>query len=47
MRNDSLELKIFDNSHTFGTDKIGAMIVVGPKGFQKENYRTKRYGSHH
>ena len=32
-------IDVFDNSHTFGTDKIGAMIVVGPKGFQKENYR--------
>ena len=30
---------VFDNSHTFGTNKIGAMIVVGPKGFQKDNYR--------
>ena len=32
-------IDVFDNSHTFGTNKIGAMIVVGPKGFQKDNYR--------
>ncbi len=32
-------IDVFDNSHIFGTDKVGAMIVVGPKGFQKDNYR--------
>ncbi|MBD5405442.1 excinuclease ABC subunit UvrC [bacterium] len=32
-------IDVFDNSHTFGTNKIGAMIVVGPQGFQKDNYR--------
>ncbi len=34
-----MRVDVFDNSHIFGTDKIGAMIVVGPNGFQKENYR--------
>ena len=32
-------IDVFDNSHIFGTDKIGAMIVAGPNGFQKNNYR--------
>lgn len=32
-------IDVFDNSHIFGTDKIGAMIVAGPTGFQKDNYR--------
>ena len=32
-------IDVFDNSHIFGTDKIGAMIVAGPTGFQKNNYR--------
>ncbi len=29
----------FDNSHIFGTDKIGAMIVMGTSGFRKNDYR--------
>jgi excinuclease ABC subunit C len=32
-------IEIYDNSHTMGTDAIGAMVVAGPEGFQKNAYR--------
>ena len=32
-------IDVFDNSHIFGTDKVGAMIVAGIKGFRKQDYR--------
>jgi excinuclease ABC subunit C len=32
-------IEVYDNSHISGTDAIGAMIVVGPEGFQKKDYR--------
>jgi len=33
-------IEVYDNSHTGGTDQIGAMIVAGPEGFEKRAYRT-------
>ena len=32
-------IEVYDNSHISGTHAIGAMIVVGPEGFQKNAYR--------
>ncbi len=32
-------IEVYDNSHISGTDAIGAMIVAGPEGFQKNAYR--------
>jgi len=33
-------VEVFDNSHIMGTNAIGAMIVAGPEGFVKNQYRT-------
>ena len=33
-------VEVYDNSHIMGTNAIGAMIVAGPSGFMKTNYRT-------
>jgi excinuclease ABC subunit C len=32
-------IEIYDNSHIQGTNAIGAMVVAGPDGFQKNLYR--------
>lgn len=32
-------IEVYDNSHIAGTHALGAMIVVGPEGFQKNGYR--------
>jgi excinuclease ABC subunit C len=32
-------IEVFDNSHTGGTNAVGAMIVAGPDGFVKGQYR--------
>jgi excinuclease ABC subunit C len=32
-------IEVYDNSHTGGTNAIGAMIVAGPEGFVKAAYR--------
>ena len=32
-------IEVYDNSHISGTDAIGAMIVAGPEGMQKNAYR--------
>ena len=32
-------IEVFDNSHISGTNALGAMIVAGPDGFQKNAYR--------
>lgn len=32
-------IDVFDNSHLHGADAYGAMIVVGPEGFDKRSYR--------
>jgi len=33
-------IEVYDNSHIMGTNATGAMIVAGPEGFRKNNYRT-------
>lgn len=33
-------VEIYDNSHTGGSQPIGAMVVAGPSGFMKAHYRT-------
>jgi excinuclease ABC subunit C len=33
-------IEVYDNSHTGGSQAIGAMIVTGPAGFMKAQYRT-------
>ena len=33
-------VEVYDNSHIMGTNAVGAMIVVGPTGFLKTQYRT-------
>ncbi len=33
-------VEVYDNSHIMGTNAIGAMIVAGPEGFVKGQYRT-------
>jgi len=32
-------IEVFDNSHVSGTNQVGSMIVAGPEGFLKNNYR--------
>ena len=32
-------VEVYDNSHIMGTNAVGAMIVAGPDGFQKSQYR--------
>ena len=35
-----LRVEIYDNSHIMGANAIGAMVVAGPEGFVKNQYRT-------
>ena len=32
-------IELYDNSHIQGTDAVGAMVVAGPDGFEKGQYR--------
>ena len=32
-------IEVYDNSHNMGTNALGAMIVAGPEGFRKNQYR--------
>ena len=32
-------IEVYDNSHISGTNAVGGMIVAGPEGFQKNQYR--------
>jgi excinuclease ABC subunit C len=32
-------IETYDNSHIMGTNAVGGMIVAGPEGFQKNQYR--------
>lgn len=34
-----VRIEVYDNSHISGTDAVGAMIVAGPDGFDKSQYR--------
>ena len=40
MANAPRRVEVYDNSHIMGTNAIGAMIVAGPEGFVKGQYRT-------
>ena len=32
-------IEVYDNSHIGGSNAVGAMIVAGPEGFRKNQYR--------
>jgi excinuclease ABC subunit C len=32
-------IEVYDNSHVMGTNAVGGMVVAGPEGFQKSQYR--------
>jgi excinuclease ABC subunit C len=32
-------IEVYDNSHIMGSQAVGAMIVAGPEGFEKNQYR--------
>src|SRR5262249_36339704 len=32
-------IEVYDNSHIMGSNAVGAMIVAGPEGFRKNQYR--------
>ena len=32
-------IEVYDNSHIMGTNAVGAMVVAGPEGFRKNQYR--------
>ena len=32
-------IEVYDNSHIMGTNAVGAMVVAGPEGFVKNQYR--------
>ncbi len=32
-------IEVYDNSHIMGTDAVGGMVVAGPDGFEKGQYR--------
>ncbi|TMJ34700.1 MAG: excinuclease ABC subunit UvrC [Alphaproteobacteria bacterium] len=34
-----MRIEVYDNSHIQGANAVGAMIVAGPEGFQKNQYR--------
>ena len=34
-----VRIEVYDNSHIMGTNAVGAMIVAGPQGFVKNQYR--------
>jgi excinuclease ABC subunit C len=40
MDNPPRRVEVYDNSHIMGSAAIGAMIVAGPQGFVKNQYRT-------
>lgn len=39
LKNAPRRVEVFDNSHIMGTNAVGAMIVAGPEGFVKNQYR--------
>ncbi|MDA0782282.1 MAG: excinuclease ABC subunit UvrC [Rickettsiales bacterium] len=39
MQSPPKRVEIYDNSHTFGQDQIGAMVVADEEGFNKKAYR--------
>ncbi|MFC7049603.1 excinuclease ABC subunit UvrC [Emcibacter nanhaiensis] len=39
LENPPNRIEVYDNSHISGTNALGAMIVAGPEGFEKNAYR--------
>ena len=39
LENQPRRIEVYDNSHIMGTNAVGAMIVAGPEGFVKNQYR--------
>ncbi len=39
LRHPPRRIEVYDNSHIMGTNAVGAMIVAGPEGFAKNQYR--------
>jgi len=39
MESNPERIEVYDNSHIMGTNAVGGMIVAGPEGFQKNQYR--------
>jgi len=39
LKNAPRRIEVYDNSHIQGTNAVGAMIVAGPEGFVKNQYR--------
>jgi excinuclease ABC subunit C len=39
LENPPQRIEVYDNSHIMGTNAVGAMIVAGPEGFVKNQYR--------
>ncbi len=39
LRQPPRRIEVYDNSHIQGTNAVGAMIVAGPEGFRKNQYR--------
>jgi len=40
-------IEVYDNSHIAGTNPVGAMVVAGPEGFRKNQYRKFNIRSEH
>src|SRR5258708_32452206 len=40
-------VEVYDNSHIQGSNAVGAMIVAGPEGFRKNQYRKFNIKSEH
>ncbi len=40
-------IEVYDNSHIMGTNAVGAMIVAGPEGFRKNQYRKFNIKTEH
>src|SRR5207248_5643767 len=39
LRSPPRRIEVYDNSHIMGTNAVGAMVVAGPEGFRKNQYR--------
>jgi len=39
LENPPVRIEVYDNSHIQGTNQVGGMIVAGPEGFLKNQYR--------
>ena len=39
LENPPKRIEVYDNSHIQGTNALGGMIVAGPDGFEKGEYR--------